>query len=679
MSGFDPSRIALVKAKPKGRGAQDGESVGTGYFLRGDLVLTARHVADLLPDPAFRVRSEIGLSEADRWSDARPVWTGDGNVDAMLLRTERRFGDWEPPQFLMDKDGGSWESSGYADATAEGENRKTLPLSGSFGMSLGQGPPALSLRTADIASVKYETTWKGISGAPVFLAGPGEDGGLIGIITEARRKLSNDLVGLSAKRMFEDIDFWSAIFPSFLAQLPEARFCLVLTSENSKSDLVEQTADVLTRFREDEIQFQGLHEEPISVSALEAVGSAQNWAATVKALARADYLIADVTSFEPVVMLLLGVRSVLRRGVTISVDTKQSAALSSELPFNVQETRVLSFNDENFDDNLHLAMTEGAANLDKDQNYLDLPAYKAVRAPRPESWAESDDGNLLVLCPFAEEYSKFYKNKLRKIIQAHTGNKTPLRMLDLRSPRLVGQALYEQVRWSSWCLVDWTAWRPNVFFELGVRLACSGRDPMCIVQDGHLEGAPAPADGPSRKLDQYGLLLKLFEPVVYDPGNPRNALKEALQSWPRPPEAGRQPLPPALPPAATFKVAQANFEWQRDPMLTQPHIEQRRAAELISSEDQEQQPERLVLFADNEMFNAELEAAVREKWIAAWLYLRHVSPADNEQLVTLASLLDQVLKFSNVPRHAQLRDEIKTFLKPKRSSRHAGESDSANG
>ena len=55
-------------------------------------------------------------------------------------------------------------------------------------------------------------------------------------------------------------------------------------------------------------------------------------------------------------------------------------------------------------------------------------------------------------------------------------------MLDLRSPRLVGQALYEQVRWSSWCLVDLTEWRPNVFFELGVRLACSERDPMCIIQ-----------------------------------------------------------------------------------------------------------------------------------------------------------------------------------------------------
>lgn len=32
-----------------------------------------------------------------------------------------------------------------------------------------------------------------------------------------------------------------------------------------------------------------------------------------------------------------------------------------------------------------------------------------------------------------------------------------------------------------------------------------------------------------------------------------------------------------------------------------------------------------MLFADNEQFDAELRAAVREKWIAAWLYLRHLS------------------------------------------------------
>ena len=63
---------------------------------------------------------------------------------------------------------------------------------------------------------------------------------------------------------------------------------------------------MLERFREKEIQFHGLHQVPISIPALEAVGSPENWAATVGALARAKFLIADVTSFQPIVTLLLG-------------------------------------------------------------------------------------------------------------------------------------------------------------------------------------------------------------------------------------------------------------------------------------------------------------------------------------------------------------------------------------
>ncbi len=685
MSELDPKRIALIVAKPGRRGAQTGDSVGTGYFLTGNLVLTAGHVADG-PDWNFRVRADIDGPEKDQWSDAKPVWIGDVDVDAMLLRTDRLFGEWKPPLFVTDKDSGTWKSFAYSKSAADDENnnRKTLPLEGRFGISGGQGPRELALRAEDIVSAGYEHSWRGISGAPVFSTEFGEDNGLVGIITDARRMLSNNLVGLPAKRLFEDINFRSEIYPSFLGQLP-SRFCLVLSSEGSDSGLVEQAGFVLTRYREEEIQFQGLHQVPISIRALEAVRSPENWAATVKALARAKYLIADVTSFQPIVMLLLGIRSVLRRGVTISVTQGEPAALSSTLPFNVQETRVLSYADDDFDQDLHRAMAEGSANLDRDSSYLDLPAYHAVRAPRPESWAKDDDRNLLVLCSFSPEYSSFYRKDLRKLIQGQT-YKTALRMLDLRSPRLVGQALYEQMRWSSWCLVDLTEWRPNVFFELGVRLACSERDPMCIIQRSYAKDNRSASDSKTGRLEQHDLLLNLLDPVVYDREDPRKGLEDALGSWPRPPLPGRLKPSSALPAAATFQVAQGSFEWQRDPMLTPPHIEQRRAAELIFAVDQEQYPERLVLFADNEKFDAELQAAVREKWIASWLYQQHISaaddgslPEDDPELVTVASLVIQVLKYSTTPRHIRLREDIETFLEQRRSHRRARESDNVNG
>ena len=685
MSELDPNRVALVVAKPGGRGARARESVGTGYFLTGNLVLTAGHVADG-PDSTFRVRADTGRPEKDAWSDAKAVWIGNVDADAMLLRTDRRFGEWNSPSFVTDKDSGTWKSFGYPGSAADDEkdNRKTLPLEGSFAMSGGQGPRELALRSEDIVSPKYETSWAGISGAPVFTTRFGEDDGLVGIITDARRMLSNSLIGLPAKRLFEDISFRSEIYPSFLGRLPELPFCLVLSSEGASSGLVNQTAFVLARFREDEVQFEGLNEEPISIRALEAVRSPENWAATVNAVARARYLIADVTSFQPVVMVLLGIRAVLRRGVTISVTEKQHD-LSATVPFNVQETKVLSYESEEFDNDLYRAMAEGFTNLGKDPNYLDLPAYNAVRAPRPVSWAKDDHKNVIVLCPFGLAYSSFYRKELRKLIQNQT-KKSPLRMLDLRSPRLVGQALYEQMRWSSWCLVDWTGWRANVFFELGVRLACSERDPLCIIQRSCAEGNLSPGGVTPGPLEQHDLLLTLLEPVVYDPEDPGQALDGALSSWPSPPLPGRLKSPSALPAGATFQIAQASFDWERDPMLTSPHIEQRRAAELIFAADQEQDPEPLVLFGYNEEFDAELQAAVKEKWIAAWLYLQHVSTADDGslldddlQLVTVASLVDQILKYSDNPRHIRLRKDIEAFLEQRRSRQRARENDTSNG
>jgi hypothetical protein len=688
MNEFDRNRLALVVARPEdpGTAVPPRESVSTGYFLTGGLVLTVRHVADR-PDWTFNVRAETGPSEGDPWSYAKPLWIGDGDVDAMLLRTDRQFGNWALPSFLTDKDSGTWRSAGYARAAVDqDDNRKTLPLDGSFGVSGGQGPQELVLSTKQIIFENWDAYWSGISGAPVFSTGAGEDNRLAGIITEASRALANSLVGLPAKRLLEDIDFRSAITPSFLGQLPESRFCLVLTSEGSNSDLVKQTADVLKGFRKKEIQFQGLHEVPISIPALEAVRSPENWAATVDALARADYLIADVTSFEPVPMLLLGVRSVLRRGVTISVTEGQPSALSAMQPFNVKETRLVSCHDTHFYDQLHLEMAEGSANLARDPNYLDLPAYQAVRAPRPKSWAEDDDESLLVLCPFSESYSGYWENELRDVIRANTGDRLPLRMLDLRSPRLVGQALYEQVRWSSWCLVDWTEWRPNVFFELGVRLACSERDPMCIIQRSDAEGDLASNETRQGRPRQHELLLRLLDPVVYPREDPREGLESALDSWPSPPSPGRSLSPSALPSAATFKVAQASFQWQRDPMLTPPHLEQRQAAELILGVDPEKRPERLVLFAGNDQFDAELNAAVREKWIAAWLYLQHLSTADdvalhaNEpELIRIANLVDYILSSSDAPRHRRLRKEIHDFLRSKRPRRRTGGSENVHG
>jgi hypothetical protein len=674
MSKFGRDRVALVEAKPAGDAAQGGPSTGTGYFLTGDLVLTARHIADR-EGWEFSVRAEGDGPEQGRWQSAEPCWIGSDGTDAMLLRTETPVGDWEPPAFIPVKGDGSWISAGYAKAAvdAQRDNRKTLPLRGDFDISGGQGPPELALDTRQINARDSDDDWSGVSGAPVFTTGAGDDDGLIGIVIDASRALDNHLIGLPVTQLLEDIRFRSVLHRSFLSSLPAKPYCLVLTSESwpaASPALMGKVADVLEGFR-DEPEFDRLHPRPVEVPALQAVESVENFVATVDALARADYVIADVTGFEPAVMLLLGIRSVVRRGVTISVVAEDTVALESGVPFNVRETRVLSFAKPKIYERLHQAMTEGAANLSQDSNYLDLPAYQAVRMPRPAQWAKDDKKNLLILCSFGDEYSKYYDDVLSDIISGRTRNKTLLRMMDLTSPRLVGQALYEQIRWCSRCLVDWTGWRPNVFFELGVRMACSEHEPLCIIQSGDLAGPLGKAG--RLPLKQHDLLRRLLDPVVYDPADPRQTLNPALEPWSReelPSEDKKPARPPsALPPGATFVTAQAGFAWRQDDMLVAPHYGQREAAERIFGKDPGRQPERLVLFADNEQFEEALLAAGKEKWIATWLYMKHLYDAqegNTEDLVQVASMIDYALKSPrNAPnaRHEKLREEIKNFRK----------------
>jgi hypothetical protein len=684
MAGLDENRIAMVVARPAGDDAstRSGEELATGYFLTGDLVLTAGHIG--ATGSTFSVRSEIGVEEKDHWSDAVPEWTGAGDVDAMLLRTSKRFGDWKPPSVSPQPKRGKWRSAGYAKAAvdSEGKNRQTQPLEGSFASSGGPGAAALALTTEQTIAAKWDDHWKGISGAPVFsITG---DKRLVGIITHANRAFSNGLIGLPTARLLDDLQFHSIVFPDSFLRPPLSRpWCLVLTAENSRSDLVEQVAGVLIGFRAEDERFAELDEGPIELRVVDAIESVENWAVSVDALARADYMVADVTTFEPAVMLLLGIRSVLRRGVTVSVtagdlSTDDRSEPKSDgtsdvpgLPFNVQETRVLSYDDEHFYDDLHRAMTEGAANLARDANYLDLPAFHAVRAPRPETWAVDNAQHVLVLCPFAKSYSDFYRKKLRPVIMAGTQNMTPLRMLDLRSPRLVGQALYEQIRWASHCLVDWSGWRANVMFELGVRLASSDHDPLSIIDEADLDGHPADGQQSRPQLEQHHLLRELFTPVAYDQAAPFALVAPLKTWWGEQRSAGPGASRGAIPPGGTFGIAQASFLWRQDPMLTRPHVELRERAERILGKDQEKQPERLILFADNEPFDLELRASVREKWIAAWLYLRHLASADDDdrgnvrtEFIAMSHLVVQALKASSDRRHIALREEISDLLGP---------------
>jgi hypothetical protein len=672
MSAFDIDRLALVVAKPEGHGA---EEVATGYFVTGDLVLTVRHAGG--HGSAFEVRCESGGTGQRSWSSATVVWEGTGGVDARLLRTKKAFGTWASPE-LKSELTGNWISSGYPRAAKDEENRKTQPLRGTFDVSRGQGDWELSLGTDRFIQEKWQEYWRGLSGSPIFSA----TGGLVGVITDATRAYSNDLRGLPVARLIADTEFVSHLSPSFLGALPDAQFCAVLTREGGSSDLLDKVSGVISGHPG---TFAEVYKDPVEIEVLKAVSSAANWVVTVKTLAQADYLVADVTAFQPVIMLLLGVRSVLRRGVTVSV-TEDDLSDTSKLPFNVQETRVISFADENnFYKDLDRAISEGSTSLAKDPNYLDLPAYQAVRVPRPELWAESDRQSILMLCPYGEDYPEVFRDKLEVVISAGAEGPAPRRMLDLRSPRLVGQALYEQIRWASRCIVDWSYWRANVFFELGVRLACSERDPLIIIDARDRDGPRSRPKGLAT-LQQYELLIRLLDAVAYNHESPRAALKGPLERWTKNLLTSLLSTPEgvkdvgSLPPAGTFRAAQSSFQWRLEAVLTPPHLEQQRRAEWILGTDPVMRPEPLILFAGNPAFDAELVAAVRENWIAAWLYFRHLASAEDpypddlwEELEVLGPLVEDMLKSSPEKRHQALREDIHRFLRTRQPRRSHSE------
>jgi hypothetical protein len=75
-----------------------------------------------------------------------------------------------------------------------------------------------------------------------------------------------------------------------------------------------------------------------SVNVNNAVADSSSFGAAIAALSATDLAFIDVTGFEPGVMLLLGIRSVLRPGVTLMTTREKFEANDwSLLPFNLKE------------------------------------------------------------------------------------------------------------------------------------------------------------------------------------------------------------------------------------------------------------------------------------------------------------------------------------------------------
>jgi hypothetical protein len=305
--------------------------------------------------------------------------------------------------------------------------------------------------------------------------------------------------GTPATALLQNAGFRLAIEPSWLEYPKSDAWLLVLLSEeDARSDFAKTVKGSFERH--DELISKALGEplptrRIVTVQLNEALETPGRWLQLVQAICAAPLMIADVTGFEAGVMLALGVRSVVRRGVTVaSTSHSLNEAQLAELPFNIQETKLISHGDDDpsitGEDHPRYSLNiiantflNGIRELKTNPRYLDLPAYDAVRCPPPEHPPDEQRVReaVLVLCSFHTEYA----NHWRKVLDAlakHYPKKRALRMRDIISPRLVGQTLYEHIRWTTTCVVDWTHWRANVFFELGVRLACAKTEPISLLE-----------------------------------------------------------------------------------------------------------------------------------------------------------------------------------------------------
>jgi hypothetical protein len=291
---------------------------------------------------------------------------------------------------------------------------------------------------------------------------------------------------------------FSTVEPPPLDGTPPWRTLVILSDADEKAaqPLRPVVEDALKLAKRGVEPYVTLDTEPLAIRASDAFGSDARLLETLRALCRVPIAVFDVTHFEPAVMLLLGVRSIVRRGVTIcSVGDGYKLGGSLEFPFNFREVSFAAHSTEQERPKARELMKErlvaGVREIcEFPQYYQDLPGFEASRRPVTpvKRRAKSSRPTIFVLCPFGPRYGErcwgHLEQSLKTAFDAELDDDFEVvRMLETDSPRLLTQTLYEQIRRSPVCVVDLTGFRANVVLELGVRLALSPGGADCVLEE----------------------------------------------------------------------------------------------------------------------------------------------------------------------------------------------------
>lgn len=377
-----------------------------------------------------------------------------------------------------------------------------------------------------------------------------------------------------------------------------------------------------------------------------AFESEKSFTAAIEALCKAELAVFDLTGFQPGVLILLGIRAVARRGVTLSsVGGAYTVGGQLAIPFNLQLLNLAAHSRNQEDEGKGLRPWEllgdkiktGYGELADLPHYLDLPAYESVRQLGIESSAYRPiryDEKVLVLCPFSPEYTernwkRFLEaelpgklmQSLRKAGRAVDDPPRLERLLDLKTPRLVAQTLFEAIRRVDMCIIDWTGLRPNVMFEAGVRLATNPLDSVHIVEQ------TEPGAGRLRSdLAHVAALGKLFAPIAYRCKVGETASYEEMITRFETSLAASNGGHPGF----AYAAVGTALDRRSHPAALSLVDELTRAANILASDDEESTGISPILYHEvNQELVEEAYEAAAERRLAAWLFLtRRYTPEE---------------------------------------------------
>lgn len=363
----------------------------------------------------------------------------------------------------------------------------------------------------------FEKQLTGLSGAPVL----NDDNEVIGVFL--RHRPADHFAEMTASAAF-------SLLLNFVSDDNSTLTCLVITSENER--VLNASGSIATLMNAvdaavERLKVSNVLSKPVNIEqhyASDIFESEEPYRQAIIALCRADIAVFDLTNYEPGIMFLLGVRSAVRRGVTIcSLGGDFAIGDATEFPFNIREVNIASHSELQFRKDyeskppslLYARMIEGLRNATSFY-YNDLPVFTGIRnLPKDRTRMISVDQQMLLLCSYSKTYQEINWHHVRDSFRNYYEPQYPhsklIRVLDLQSPNMISTTMYEYIRRTNLCIVDLSDWRPNVFFEFGVRCAIerNRNGTFCLIDSAQAEGLKAIAENPD-EADTIVETLKLF-------------------------------------------------------------------------------------------------------------------------------------------------------------------------